>query len=621
MDFRDQVLFRLVRTGADGHALVAFDLSDDLTSWRVTGTAMTRRLQVGEGSTLVPVGLPFFVEMVVAPEYLSSDQVAIRLRTYGSGLAEGDRIRLEVSAPSLGMEPIALTAQAFDETIVPMPALSVGRHPITVDAERMGAGDGGARLADRLTRSITVIPSRLTRLRTTISDLDEMRSGGGSGIHSYVVTDTGRGATIGVLLELASPDGLRADQVIGAAEARRLLTEVFGVDPDSLPSSPLDRTQFQAPRGGIALLPYARPEVTLSALVGLTAPGSVDRDALLAWLQGQRYGAEDDRDEMPPVLAGLAGLGDPVAAEVRALAAEAWGIDGLLWLGLAAAASGDDATALDLERRALARAGEQQEPYLRLVSPAGRPNGELTARLALLAAWVNDLDTADAALRWITDDPPADTVMPLERLGIALHRAEHLPATVGRFAVTVDGERSEVTLDPGASWSVRLVPAQAASLRLEPIEGSLRLVSTWLEPMDPTSLPDDPAIRVTRRATPAGPVASGEEVQVRIRVELTPDALPGCHLVTDLAPSGLAPIAARRSWRDRDEPGVILPWRIDGQRVTFCVERDADRPVQTLRYAARVVTPGTYTWEPTVVQSSEAPGVMELGEATSIELR
>ena len=50
--------------------------------------------------------------------------------------------------------------------------------------------------------------------------------------------------------------------------------------------------------------------------------------------------------------------------------------------------------------------------------------------------------------------------------------------------------------------------------------------------------------------------------------------------------------------------GSSDPWRIDGQRVDFCVTVDPKHPTHTLRYIARVVTPGTYAWEPAVIQSS-----------------
>jgi uncharacterized protein YfaS (alpha-2-macroglobulin family) len=51
----------------------------------------------------------------------------------------------------------------------------------------------------------------------------------------------------------------------------------------------------------------------------------------------------------------------------------------------------------------------------------------------------------------------------------------------------------------------------------------------------------------------------------------------------------------------------VLPWRVVGQRVDFCVSPDSKVPTQTLRYLARVVTSGTYRWEPAVLQSSIVP--------------
>ncbi len=70
-DFRDSVLFRTVDTGADGRASASFRLSDDLTSWRILGSAFTTDVKAGTGSTDIAVGLPFFVDASIAPEYLS----------------------------------------------------------------------------------------------------------------------------------------------------------------------------------------------------------------------------------------------------------------------------------------------------------------------------------------------------------------------------------------------------------------------------------------------------------------------------------------------------------------------------------------------------------------------
>ena len=39
-DFRDSLLFQAIRTGSDGRGSTTFRLSDDLTSWRVTASAV-----------------------------------------------------------------------------------------------------------------------------------------------------------------------------------------------------------------------------------------------------------------------------------------------------------------------------------------------------------------------------------------------------------------------------------------------------------------------------------------------------------------------------------------------------------------------------------------------------
>jgi hypothetical protein len=67
----------------------------------------------------------------------------------------------------------------------------------------------------------------------------------------------------------------------------------------------------------------------------------------------------------------------------------------------------------------------------------------------------------------------------------------------------------------------------------------------------------------------------------------------------------------RHGWDEGEDDAAdacILPWRIEGQRVTF----ELGKPVaagraQVLCYLARVVTAGTYTWEPGVISADSEP--------------
>jgi hypothetical protein len=114
--------------------------------------------------------------------------------------------------------------------------------------------------------------------------------------------------------------------------------------------------------------------------------------------------------------------------------------------------------------------------------------------------------------------------------------------------------------------------------------------------------------------TPHGAVTTGELVQVRLNVTIDPDAPKGCYEVTDVLPSGLAPVVAPWTYYiDWDSRQFIPPYSVEGQRVSWCIDPEAPR--KPLGYAARIVTPGTYRWEPAVVQSLQDPSI---GAATEL---
>jgi hypothetical protein len=148
------------------------------------------------------------------------------------------------------------------------------------------------------------------------------------------------------------------------------------------------------------------------------------------------------------------------------------------------------------------------------------------------------------------------------------------------------------------------------------------VASSWREPIEADDLVQDERIAVDRSFTPDGTIRGSDVVDVTLTVDLGPAAIDGCYLVTENAPSGLAPIRDSRSWRGggRDEGSTrsMQPWSIEGQRVSWCLWPDPKRPVKRLGYEARVVNNGSYRWEPTLVQAIDAPELARLGPARTI---
>jgi hypothetical protein len=112
---------------------------------------------------------------------------------------------------------------------------------------------------------------------------------------------------------------------------------------------------------------------------------------------------------------------------------------------------------------------------------------------------------------------------------------------------------------------------------------------------------------------------------VDIRVSFGPHAAATCHEVIDHVPSGLVPVGNVAAWIDPDDESVLpdasLPYADGNQLVRWCAAPTSkDRTVE-LRYFARVITPGSYVWQPTVVVAAGATDRASVAPETRIEIR
>ena len=610
-DFRDTLLFRQVTTAADGRATVSFDLSDDLTSWRISATAIGSRLEVGQASLLVPVGLPLFVEAPLAPDYLAGDRPILRVRAYGDALRAGDPVTFTVSAPSLGMTETRVVGAAFTPVEVPLPTLRVGDHQVVVSAS---AGSGAAAAGDRLVRTIHVIDTRFTQRRTVYADLaDGLPGVAGQGFVTYTFADAGRARLVEPLESLAAGYGERIDQALAATIARDLMVTEFDADPARFTTPAFDPSRYQiagdssdpdAPIPGVALLPYASADLALSARAALIAADRFDVDDLRAAFTATRQpDSEETRESQNLALAGLAGLGDPVLEEIRsALADPAITIRERLYLALGAAALGDHVTALAVERDLLGTYGERLGPWLRLrVGNFLDDTIEATALIALIGATVGD-PAAEWAEAYVEENRARDDLFNLQQVGYVARVLERMPAEAARVAYSVGGVERTADVESGHALSLTLTPAQAATFTARPIAGRVGVAVSWDAAVDPTTLAQDPSLTLVRTVAPAGPVRSDQLVEVTLRATFGPQAVSGCYSAVDVLPSGLAPL---------DE---------ETQRVSFCLSPGKNR-TDTVTYRARVVTPGTYTWEPAILQSTRATESLALTPTTRLEIR
>nr|MBA2373933.1 hypothetical protein [Chloroflexota bacterium] len=607
-DFRDSVLFRAIDTGSDGKVSVTFRLSDDITSWRVSGAALATDLRAGEASVRIPVGLPFFVDAAVAPEYLVSDRPSIQVRAFGSALEADSRVTFSVDADSLGLHVDDLRADAFAAVTVKLPTLTLGRHTITFTA-RSGSGDAARR--DRLTRTITVVESRLTRTRTAYQDLTEAtRLQGGGGMNEIIVSDASSGRYLPLLIDLAAGESARLERGLAADLAASLIAERSGRDGHE-PGAAFDGSHYQTPDGGLAILPYSSSDLAVSALAAIVAPDRFDRQRLDVYLGRIADDDAETRERRMYALSGRAGLGSAVLPDIAAAAADPeLTIRERLMLGLGAAALGDATTARTIAADLVERHGEGVDDQARLrVGDDVSDVTAATAMMAVLAAWNGD-PLADRFWAYVEANPSTEAPHALHAVAyVARIAAQRVPSSAS-FRYRVGDEATVVELEPGGSFHLSLTADRLADLTIEPVSGSIGVTTSWTEPVKATAFEVDPDITIERTITPAATIGTADLVIVDLTVSFGPRAPAGCHRVTDLVPSGLVMVGALHAWRDPDEPtegasdaGVSYPYEQMGQRARFCAEATPPGRSAHLRYFARVVTPGVYTWEPAIVES------------------
>jgi hypothetical protein len=466
-------------------------------------------------------------------------------------------VTFTVAAPSLGLPETSAKGTAFSAVDFPLPALTAGDHAITISAS---SGTGQAAVGDRLVRTIHVVGSRFTRRATVYGDLAAgVPRARGDGLVTYVFADAGRARFAEPLESLVAGSGARVDQALAAVMARDLLVTAFGVDPDRYPVPDFDPGPYQADADGdyaegIGLLPYASADLALSARVALLAGDRFDRDYLGKYFEDQREPSDQTREVRNLALAGLAGLGTPVLGDIRAALVEPdLTIRERLYLALGAAALGDDATALAVERDLLAQYGQQLGPWLRLrVGTSLDDTIEATALVALIAATVGD-PVGEAAEAYVEANPAVDDLFNLQEVGYISRVVDRAPSGPARLAYSIGAEERTANIEAGGAFSLTLAPAQAAALTARTLTGRIGVAVSWDDPVDPATLAQDPSITLTRSVSPSGVIPSDGLVNVTLRATFGPQAVDGCYLATDVLPSGLAPLDG------------------SGQRVAFCL--------------------------------------------------
>jgi hypothetical protein len=362
----------------------------------------------------------------------------------------------------------------------------------------------------------------------------------------------------------------------------------------------------------------------LSARMAAIAPDYFGRLALASYFTGIVDDRNETRERVIVALYGLAALSEPVLPYLERLGAS----PDLTWreqtyLGLAWLAAGDEERARATLRSLLEQYGEEKAPMVRLRVGTDQDDIlEATSLAAIVAGGLGD-PLAPALFDYTTNNYTKDVLVELEQISYLRSALPRLSGEAVRLAFNLDGERREESLERGQSLRLELMPGQLRELSPEALSGSVGVSSFFLAPFRPEEAMSDPDVKIERRFELAepGPIYHEDSlVRIVLDWETTAQAVHGCYQVTDILPSGMAPIINVSAW---DLPSIdrnlSYPYRIDGQRVSFCAwPFDEARPIV---YYARVTGKGEYTAEPAVIQSMRSAQSLNLTPVERITIR
>lgn len=641
-NFKDKALFRTVTTDSSGTAKVSFKLPDNITSWRATAQGVDNNMNAGVSIKAIPVGLPFFIDAVIAPEFIVSDKPILQVASYGDSITSGNEVTYAYSIPGLTVGQETVTGKGLGRADIPLPTLKIGKYKVTISATTKGKD--GAEMKDGIVREFAVIQSRLSSIKMSKMDLAGAKTVpnevlGSTSEVTMKVQEAEKARAYETLWSMINRSGARLDQQAAEEKSVQILKNFFKEEVPELTTNIALGEIYQAPSGGMRLLPYSSDDLELSAktalLSGTDDTTGISKENLRLYFM--RILSEEQAKKFPlatrerfvMAVSGLATLNEPILLTLQNLAKEAdlTPIE-KLYIAAGAMAIGDQQTAETLARDLVANNLEKINDYSRL--KVGKDNDDILAHTALMAVIAADINLSEFQnlATYISQQPGNDILTSLEQVAIIEKRLPYIRQEDATFDYALNGKTEHVTLKNNESFSVNLSTDMLKSLTFANPKGTLTATFLYHTLANKSQLKSDPNksnIKISRtyqlRGKPTTSWSTGDIVFVDIQPSLSQNALEGCYTITEQLPSNLKPLSwnvATLEEANQKEYYGSRPYSVNGQTVKYCTSKGFK---SRIHFPVRVINKGTFTAEPTVIQMSSKPDIVNSTDETTITVK
>ena len=574
--FEDTAHFASIQTNERGEAEYRFQLPDNITSWRLTMSGINSDLLAGNNVQNVIVTQPMFLSYTLGDSFLTGDIPAVGVSVYGTGLTGDETVVIEVWNENTPDTVLKASGVSYERINIPLWEMEEeGESALIMKASVSTGASDAVRHPYQVLRTYREID---------VADyydvtLDTVFSIGNSGLTNITFTDKSRGQYLLELIELRSSWGDRIESQIVKREADKMIKEYF---PDirlwDHPGS-FDPSLYQKDDGGIAILPHAESDVETTVRMMPFIMDELNFGRLKNYLYDIYEG--DSNENKMAALYGLSMLYEPVLLDLNHYA------------------SLKDLSAKELSYIALG--------YTVL--------GEVE-----IAAVIYDVNSG------VHNDD-------IDRLNHIKREMDNVPEVAGIITYTLFGETFTRQLDwsywQGGSYTLKIPAQNIDAFQLIDITGEVGAVSVSRKPLASASEVDTD-ITVNRSYSLANGNGMstntfnyGDLVRVDITISYSAKDIDGSYLVTDYLPSGLKFVndSARVPVGSGFGRGYSCYGVVEGQKVLFYDHNRRLERVSHYYYYARVLSPGTFKAEGTIVQNLATKDYFTVGEDSTVIIK
>lgn len=614
-NFKDQAEFMVLQTKADGTADGTFVLPDNITGWRITAVAISPDLRAGNARGKVLATKDLFVEAVIPQDVLISDKPVMKIRAFGQALKDAKNINYTIDIPTLGINNQVIEGEVDKPVYLGVDQLTAGAHKAVISIS------AGGDVKDAIERKFNIVSSRSThdeRIELEVAPGAVLGEVGLNTEMDLVFESKSRGSARSKLESLANPWSARLESLVAGRLARGLLTDYFQSNGEY--ESDLKMAEYQKTEGGLSILPYASPDVALSAKIAASGVEGYDKSRLANYFWSITDDSKSSREESIYALSGLAALGQPVIQRLVMALEE----DDLSWRETLALVRGLDAigdreTARVAFEKLLSGAVEQDGFLILEVSDQKNEILEAGSEAAAIARSVA-LAESDKLMAYVEANWSQDVLTDLDR---AMYLQKLVPTLLPvnvQISYAVGADVTDINLQEVVAQTVKLTADEARNFRVISVNGPATMSYIKRAAGDKAQVSDTVSVNRTYARVDGQNMDSLTEGDL-VRITLTPSwqdrAQDGCYILRDRLPAGMMPMLNISFDRYREE-AIYYPYDFKQGEVSFvtCKQKNP----YPISYLARVVSLGTYTAGGALLQSMEAPSVAAVSGPITIEI-